>query len=136
MDLLESSALLSSLLFSSSLPFFISSTPHVGLCLPANMVRFTPREVAEEGEQQAGALFKHCTCGCTAAHLCGNIRRRWPGSKTENEDESRALGSLFTLCPSTPCLHKHHLTTAPQDDRCECKNIILDDSEYFKKIHR
>lgn len=99
MDLLEGSALLSSLLFSSSLLPFISSTPHVELCLPANTVRFTPREVAEEEEQQAEALFKHGTYGCTAAHLCGNIGEMLAWVKTENEDESKALGSLFTLCP-------------------------------------
>lgn len=71
---------------------FVSSTPHVGLCLPANALRFTLGEVAREGEQQARALFKHGTCGGTAAHLCGNIREALAQGKAENEDESRASG--------------------------------------------
>lgn len=112
-------ALRSSLLCSFHLLclLFICSTPHVGLCLPANTVRFTPREVAEEGEQQAGALFKHGTCGCTAAHLCGNIGRRWPRSKLKMKMKAQHWEACSLSAPSTPCLHKHHLTTGPQDGR-------------------
>ncbi|KAA0711309.1 hypothetical protein E1301_Tti011129 [Triplophysa tibetana] len=69
----------------------------------ASQLRFTLREVAREGEQQARALFKHGTCGGTAAHLCGNIREALAQGKTENEDESRASGKpvgSLTLKPN------------------------------------